>query len=216
MNSLNSSESNSPALAPRDPSPQSIAWCFVPINPDQIGHCSRGFCDFFEVGDHFIFDSTDLGASLESVFRTRGLPVEILRKVDSAQQSDGKIGAADGISITSETTFDDSGIPTGRMLIFERTVGPNLPNETVERLQDATRRLAILSPRESEILNLVYDGYTNKAIGIRSEISEKTVEKHRSNIMHKLGLQNSSLLIRCVSEARLGAELLHNSTDDEA
>lgn len=213
MNSLKTSESNSSAVAPQDPSASTVAWCFIPIAADQTGHCSRGFCDFFELGDNFTFGPTMVGSPLEDVFRQKGLPAELLKEANWETQIDSKLDSANGISVTSETVLDESGIPTGRMLIFEKTVTPNLPDETIERLQQASRRLAVLSPRESEILNLVYDGYTNKAIGIRSEISEKTVEKHRSNIMNKLGLQNSSQLIRCVSEARLGAELLRKGVE---
>lgn len=92
------------------------------------------------------------------------------------------------------------------MLTFEPVSFAPLSKATLQRLKAANARLKVLSPRESEILDLVFEGLTNKAIGLRSEISEKTVEKHRSNIMQKLGIRNSTQLIRCVCEAKLGEE----------
>ena len=51
-----------------------------------------------------------------------------------------------------------------------------------------------LSNREREVLKLVAEGYTNKQIANVISISIKTVEKHRSNLMSKLGLHNSAAL----------------------
>ncbi|MCS7259242.1 MAG: response regulator transcription factor [Anaerolineae bacterium] len=53
-----------------------------------------------------------------------------------------------------------------------------------------------LSVREKEILRLVAEGYTTREIGELLCLSEKTVEKHRAAIMHKLGLQSLSQLIK--------------------
>lgn len=50
------------------------------------------------------------------------------------------------------------------------------------------RRPAHLTPREVEVLRLVSTGLTNRAIGERLSLSEKTVARHLSNIFLKLGL----------------------------
>ncbi|MBI4941167.1 MAG: response regulator transcription factor [Actinobacteria bacterium] len=44
-----------------------------------------------------------------------------------------------------------------------------------------------LTPREAEVLRLVAEGLTNRAIGERLFISEKTASVHVSNLMAKLG-----------------------------
>jgi DNA-binding NarL/FixJ family response regulator len=47
-----------------------------------------------------------------------------------------------------------------------------------------------LSPREEEILRLVAWGYSNKEVAEVLGLSVKTVESHKTNAMHKLGLHN--------------------------
>ena len=51
-----------------------------------------------------------------------------------------------------------------------------------------------LTHREREVLKLLAEGYTNKQIGDLLNISVKTVEKHRANIMQKLNLHNAAAL----------------------
>lgn len=51
-----------------------------------------------------------------------------------------------------------------------------------------------ITQREREILKLLAEGYKNKEIGEMLHISSKTVEKHRSNIMSKLGLHTVAAL----------------------
>lgn len=53
-----------------------------------------------------------------------------------------------------------------------------------------------LSDRELEILELVGRGLTTKQIADRLCLSDKTIETHRQNIKHKLGLESGSQLIR--------------------
>ncbi len=51
-----------------------------------------------------------------------------------------------------------------------------------------------LTHREREVLKLVAEGHPNKYIAEFYSLSVKTVEKHRSNLMKKLGLHNTSKL----------------------
>jgi DNA-binding NarL/FixJ family response regulator len=47
-----------------------------------------------------------------------------------------------------------------------------------------------LSPRESEVIKLIAEGHTSREIAELLVISEKTVERHRANILDKLGLRD--------------------------
>lgn len=55
-----------------------------------------------------------------------------------------------------------------------------------------------LTPRERDVLELVATGSSNKEIGEALGISHRTVEEHRSNIMHKLGVKNVTELLIAV------------------
>lgn len=54
----------------------------------------------------------------------------------------------------------------------------------------------LLAPREREVLQLVAEGLTSKQIAARLEISLRTVESHRKNIMEKLDLHSVADLTR--------------------
>jgi two-component system, NarL family, response regulator NreC len=53
-----------------------------------------------------------------------------------------------------------------------------------------------LSPREEEVLRLVAWGYSNKEIAAQLALSVKTVETHKANATHKLGLHNRIDIVR--------------------
>jgi DNA-binding NarL/FixJ family response regulator len=54
----------------------------------------------------------------------------------------------------------------------------------------------LLTPREEEILKLVAEAHTNDQIGELLHISKKTVERHRANILEKLGMRDRVELTR--------------------
>lgn len=53
-----------------------------------------------------------------------------------------------------------------------------------------------LSDRELEILQLIAEGYTSAEIAEKLEISKRTAETHRTNIMRKLGINSQIEIIR--------------------
>jgi DNA-binding NarL/FixJ family response regulator len=53
-----------------------------------------------------------------------------------------------------------------------------------------------LTPREREVLQLISEGHTNKAIAQILNVSAKTVEKHRANLMSKLKVNDLAALMR--------------------
>jgi DNA-binding NarL/FixJ family response regulator len=62
-----------------------------------------------------------------------------------------------------------------------------------------------ISKREQEILNMVAMGKTSQEIADKYNISIRTVQSHRSNIMQKLGLKSAGSLVRYA--------VLHNTKD---
>jgi DNA-binding CsgD family transcriptional regulator len=75
-----------------------------------------------------------------------------------------------------------------------------------------SRRPEDLTPREMEILQLVWDGYTSRLIAERLNISIKTAEAHRANMMKKLRASNTAQLVKAAFEAGL----LETSFNDES
>lgn len=53
-----------------------------------------------------------------------------------------------------------------------------------------------LSAREAETLRLVARGYSNKEIAARLNVSVKTIETHKGNAMHKLGMRSRIDIVR--------------------
>jgi two-component system, LuxR family, response regulator FixJ len=60
----------------------------------------------------------------------------------------------------------------------------------------AVAKLALLSPRELQVLEGLLAGLPNKTIAYDLEISPRTVEIHRARVMDKMGARNLSELIR--------------------
>jgi FixJ family two-component response regulator len=71
------------------------------------------------------------------------------------------------------------------------------------RLREAMARSRIrkLTRREREVLSGVADGLSNRLIGQRLEISPRTVEIHRANMLTKMGANHTSAAIRIAIEA---------------
>ncbi|HKB65257.1 MAG TPA: response regulator transcription factor [Pyrinomonadaceae bacterium] len=57
-------------------------------------------------------------------------------------------------------------------------------------------RLARLTPRQREILTLIAEGLNTKDIGRRLNISAKTVESHRAQLMERLNIHDVASLVR--------------------
>jgi FixJ family two-component response regulator len=60
-----------------------------------------------------------------------------------------------------------------------------------------------LSRREREVANLVATGYSNKKIACALGLSEKTIEKYRSNCVRKLRVRSSAEMVRAIVTAEM-------------
>jgi two-component system response regulator NreC len=68
-----------------------------------------------------------------------------------------------------------------------------------------TKQVAIdaLTPRETEVLGFLSQGYTNRQIADLLTLSVRTVESHRANLMDKLDLHSRVELVRYATENKL-------------
>lgn len=81
---------------------------------------------------------------------------------------------------------------------FSRELLTSLVNNIVNSgntLDDVKQTAVALSDREIEVVNLICSGYTTGEIANNMEISKRTVDKHRANILEKTGAKNSAELV---------------------
>ena len=91
--------------------------------------------------------------------------------------------------------------PEGELAYFmgsQMEVGSGAPNAAQ---QDARARVALLSPRQREILGAMAAGRLNKQIAHALGLSERTVKMHRGAVIRALGLRTSAEAIRLAVEA---------------
>jgi two-component system response regulator TtrR len=81
--------------------------------------------------------------------------------------------------------------------VIEQASDSSLPAETERASQRCVAaRLASLTQREREVLDLVVQGRKNKQIAEALQISVKTVEAHRARAMEKMDVSSVAELVR--------------------
>ena len=79
----------------------------------------------------------------------------------------------------------------------------NILSEQVISGEDAQNGLNSLSQREIEIITFIKKGFSSKEIADALNISVKTVEVHRYNILKKLNLKNAAALVNYINNSQL-------------
>jgi FixJ family two-component response regulator len=84
---------------------------------------------------------------------------------------------------------------------IQRAVAENVRvgSERIKRIEIAERK-QLLTPREREVLDLVVAGQTNKGVARHLDISEKTVEIHRANVMRKMQAKSLADLVKMATD----------------
>ena len=106
-------------------------------------------------------------------------------------------GAAGFLPKSAASTELEQAIQT--VVRGEVYISPETSRKTLlEYGKGATKRdlLATLSPRQREVLRLIAEGRTTKQIAQLLEISVKTVETHRAQLMERLGIHDVAGLVR--------------------
>lgn len=70
------------------------------------------------------------------------------------------------------------------------------------KAREARERLALLTVRETQILELVATGMSSKLIAYQLELSARTVDVHRANILSKLNVDNAISAVALLIDAR--------------
>jgi DNA-binding NarL/FixJ family response regulator len=84
---------------------------------------------------------------------------------------------------------------------YQNTKGKfDFPDNHEVVVEETSTILDTLTKRERQILNLVISANSNKEIAQILNISSRTVDTHRANIMNKLGVKNTAELVRLAVE----------------
>jgi DNA-binding NarL/FixJ family response regulator len=79
-----------------------------------------------------------------------------------------------------------------------------LVKDYLERMRRGERLpRAVLTPREDEVVKLIAEGHSSREIARVLTISVKTVERHRENVLQKLGMRDRTELTRYAIRAGL-------------
>lgn len=107
------------------------------------------------------------------------------------------------IKRAAESELIDAIYAVKRGMIY---VHPSLIQSLValpKKLNKRSEEVEQLTTREIEVLKLIVEGNTNRQISDALNISVRTVESHRSNIMDKLNLRSRVDLVRYANEHKL-------------
>ncbi len=100
-----------------------------------------------------------------------------------------KAGAEDFI----EKPVDD----THLVAAINRALARRLEQQDYQKSQgDLGGRFARLTPRQVEIFDLVVEGFTSHAISVRLNLSVRTVESYRAEVMEKMQAESVAVLVR--------------------
>jgi two-component system, LuxR family, response regulator FixJ len=105
-----------------------------------------------------------------------------------------KLGAIDFL----EKPFEDERLTT-MIESAIRQAEPAAKDEAVT--QDIAARIATLSPRERQVMDGLMAGLSNKLIAREYDISPRTIEVYRANVMTKMGANSLSELVRLAMRA---------------
>ena len=105
-------------------------------------------------------------------------------------------GAAGFLPKSAASTELEQAVQT--VIRGERYISPETSRKTLLDFGKGSKRdlLATLSPRQREVLRLIAEGRTTKQIAQLLEISVKTVETHRAQLMERLDIHDVAGLVR--------------------
>jgi two-component system, NarL family, response regulator LiaR len=100
-------------------------------------------------------------------------------------------------SVEGELPMAIRAVNQGQTYLSQSIVGVVLDDYlTVHNKGSEANPLNILTSRERQLLQLVSEGRTNRDMAQIMDIGERTVEKHRANLMEKLGVSDVVSLVR--------------------
>jgi DNA-binding NarL/FixJ family response regulator len=98
------------------------------------------------------------------------------------------------VIMLTEDDFPDSSGVSGSEIVLSKSVRGLQLIEVIRKGPQERRQVASdgLSDREREVMKQIARGYRTREIALNLSLSRKTIEKHRGNLMRKLGLRTAA------------------------
>ncbi len=178
---------------------------------DSIGYHCEPYADFSELAAHpprngiiLIRDNATFGGIRESLDRLLDLGIWLPVVAVDYEPSPSRV-----VQAVKEGALDYLVLPINpdKLAASMTRIIDEATSVSEARLQalSARRLLETLSGRERQVLDELADGGSNKKIARTLEISPRTVEIHRANLMNKLGARHAVEAVRIKLNASMQA-----------
>ena len=151
---------------------------------------------------------TGLQAAREIARRREDLPILMLSMHDNEQYFFESLKAGASGYVLKSVADQDLVAAVRAAMRGEPFVYPGVMSTLVRSYLDRLKRgermpETVLTSREDEVLKLIAEGQSTREIAQALTISPKTVERHRANILAKLGMRDRTQLTRYAIRAGL-------------
>jgi FixJ family two-component response regulator len=145
------------------------------------------------------------GTELQTVLNQRGIHLSIIFLSGTADvpitASVMKRGAVDVI----QKPFDASTLIAAVRSALDASAAAAVASEQTAKIAQLK---ATLTPRERDVAELIAKGFSNKQIAQSLDISDRTVEIHKSRVMNKMQTENlASFVLRWAAERETGTAI---------
>jgi len=177
----------------------SLAWLLKPAGWKVKSYCSAeeylvsgevGLCGCL-ILDVRMPGMSGLKLQQQLVARKKDMPIIILT---------GHADVAMAVKALQAGAFDFLEKPFDDHVLLERVQQALQHNKATQHdqivYQHAEQKMALLTPREREVLGLICTGHSNKMMAEELNISCRTVEIHRGRVMEKMQASSLSSLVR--------------------
>ena len=135
------------------------------------------------------------GLDLQQAMRERGIPLPVVVLTAHGDVPTTRVAMKSGAFDFLEKPINDEVL----LDVLKNAIREDTHRHATERAGDALRsRLARLTPREREVLDLLVEGLSQREIAARLTISPRTVEVYKARMMEKLQCRSLAELIRVV------------------
>jgi two-component system response regulator FixJ len=133
------------------------------------------------------------GIALVGEMTRRGIGIPVILISGHADVPMAVAGIKAGADDFIEKPVDDAKLVAAINRALNRVFAAQ---DTAKQHDDLGERFARLTPRQAEIFDLVAGGFTSQAIASRLDLSTRTVESYRAQIMEKMQSESVAVLVR--------------------